>query len=130
MVALAMLGCGGPTYQFTPVSGVVLLDGKPARGIMVQFMPDVMEAGQGPTSFAVTDEDGKFTLKTYEGQEGAVIGNHVVTLTDTDEERPEQGTVAKKGPRLAARFSSPGPNGLKVTVKAGGEPIKIEASAK
>jgi hypothetical protein len=123
-------GCGGDSVKMTPAAGVVKLDGKPAAGIMVQFMPNSLQGSKGPTSFGVTDDSGKFVLKTHDGREGAVVGQHMVTLFDSQEERPAQGQVAKTKPRLASRYSVGGPNALTAEVKEGGEAITIEAGAR
>lgn len=127
---LAVAGCGGSSVKLTPAGGVVKIDGRPAGGIMVQFLPDTTRGGSGPTSFGVTDDEGKFQLRTYDDQEGAVPGPHLVVLMDTLEERPAQGTVAKKPPRLSSRFSIAKPGQLAVEVKEGGQPIDVIASAR
>ena len=83
LITIPMAGCGGgvPTAK---VEGVVTLDGKPLSEIRVLFQPDnkiAESAGMG--SFALTDSSGKFVLKLSDSQnEGAVVGNHTVTLAD------------------------------------------------
>jgi hypothetical protein len=124
-----LAGCSGDVV-LTPVTGVVKIDGKAASGIMVQFMPDINRGGTGPTSFGTSDVSGNFTLKTYDGRPGAAVGPHLVTLSDTEEERPPQGQVFKKRPRLSSRFSIPTPGLLAVEVTTGGPPIELEASAR
>lgn len=125
---LGLAGCGGePTYAMTPVEGVVKLDGKPAANVSVQFMPDVMRGGKGPTSAGESGPDGRFTLKTYDGKDGAVVGPHLMVLFDLDEERPEQGQPRRKPIRLDARYAMSA-NGLPVEVKPG-QPITLEAGA-
>lgn len=124
LMALIATGCT-PVDKLVPVEGVVLIDGKPAPNISVQFMPDVLKGGQGPTSFGTTDAEGKFTLTTNDGKAGAVIGPHIVTLVDNDEERPEQGTEATKLPRLHPRYTTT-MGGIPVEVKGDNQPIKLE----
>lgn len=128
MVALAGCGGGKSPPPMTPVEGVVKLDGKPAGNISVQFMPDVVRGGTGPTSTGTSGPDGTFTLKTYDGQEGAVVGPHVVTLFDLDEERPEQGQARRKPERLSAKYGTTA-GGLAVEVKPG-EAVALEAGAR
>ena len=123
---LASSGCGD-TVILTPVEGVVKIDGKPAANISIQFLPDVMKGGKGPTSYATSDADGKFKLQTYEGKDGAVPGSHRVVLVDIDEERPAQGQAMKKRPRLDGRFSLPNA-GLAAEVTAGSGPLLLEAT--
>jgi hypothetical protein len=79
---LAAAGCGG--RGVVPVSGRVTVDGKPAAGVHVGFQP-VAAAGNnnpGGGSYAITDDDGRFTLRLVEGgQEGAFVGKHRVEIT-------------------------------------------------
>jgi hypothetical protein len=123
--ALALAGCG-PRVKFAPVDGTVKINGRPAPNISVQFLPDALKGGKGPTSFGTTGADGKFRLKTSDGQEGAVVGPHRVVLADLDEERAPQGKQPSKAPRLSARYSLP-TSTLAVDVKEGGGPIVLEA---
>ena len=76
-----VLGCGdGPKY--VPVSGTVKLNGKPYPNAAVFFQPvggkDNQNPGRG--SAGITDENGKFVLKTTEGVNGAVIGSHQIKI--------------------------------------------------
>jgi len=79
-------GCGGPNV--VPVSGRVTLDGKPVSGVHVGFQP-VASAGNknpGGGSYAITDADGRFTLRLVEGGgSGAVVGKHRVEITTRTE---------------------------------------------
>jgi hypothetical protein len=119
IVAALAAGCGGgKKFTLVPAEGTLTIGGRPAANISIQFLPDVMKGGTGPTSYAVTDADGKFRLKTYEGQDGAVEGQHTVILADLDEERPPQGQPVKKLPRLDSRYTTAA-GGLTADVKAG-----------
>lgn len=126
-VGLAVTGCGQGSPKLTPASGVVLIDGEPAADISVQFLPDEVEGETRPTSYAVTDAQGQFTLKTYEQGDGAVTGGHSVILVDTLEERPEQGQEVSQPPRLDSRYSTL-TGGLRIEVVEGGAPIEIAVS--
>jgi hypothetical protein len=75
---LGALGCGGSDRPATaPVSGVVLLDGNPVEGAAVMFMP---VAGGRPAQ-GLTDAQGKFALTTFETNDGALLGDHKVSVT-------------------------------------------------
>jgi hypothetical protein len=113
-----MQGCGGggPKFELTPVKGIVRIDGKPAPDVMVQVMPDIAKSAQGPTSQAVSNASGEFTLATIDGKPGAAVGESVAIFIDTVEERPAQGEVGKP-PRFPGTYA---------TAK-GGIPVKIEA---
>lgn len=77
-----LVGCVGDSRVAT-VHGVVTLDGKPIENASVAFMP---QAGGRP-AFALTDADGKFELSTFGTADGALIGNHVVTITAVEERK-------------------------------------------
>ena len=128
-VALATaIGCGSSAPTLVPAEGVVLIDGEPAADISVQFLPDEIEGEPRPTSYAVTDAEGRFMLRTYEQGEGAVVGGHSVILVDTLEERPEQGEELTRPPRLDSRYSTI-TGGLRAEVSEGGSPITIEIAS-
>jgi len=74
-------GCSGE-YKMAPVSGTVTFDGEPLEGAEVVFAP--MESDGvlkvGPCSVGVTDNEGKYILKTPKGAAGAVVTNHRVSV--------------------------------------------------
>ena len=77
----ALAGCGGGP-RIAPVSGVVKVNGRPVKGLVVSFQPvgaaDAPNPGRG--SSGVTDENGRYTL-VYDGEEpGAVVGKHRVRI--------------------------------------------------
>ena len=90
-------GCGGPAaHKVVPVSGTVTLDDQPAQGIHVSFTPLAEgEIDAGPGSTAVTDAQGKFTLKTAEEsrRSGAVPGKHSVIFSVATEQAPDDDSV-------------------------------------
>ncbi len=93
---VALAGCGGNEFDLAPVSGRITLDGKPLPGADVVFQPFESNAGTvnvGPGSFGHTDEQGNFTLKTMEGEAGAVVGKHHVTVTLPKEEADAQAAL-------------------------------------
>jgi hypothetical protein len=125
--ALAMsTGCSDPNERYTLVaaSGVLKIDGRPAANVTLQFMPDVTRGGKGPTSFATTDSEGRFQLKTFDGRDGAAVGPHIVILADQEEERPPQGQPVRKLPRFDSRYTTPA-GGLTADVQDG-SPIAID----
>lgn len=122
-----LAGCAKPVRLVT-AGGVVEIAGKPAEGILVQFLPAATEQGKRPSSFGTTGADGSFTLMTHDGRPGAVEGVHAVVLADTLEERPAQGVRATRPPRLDSRYTTVG-GGLTATVSDQGEPIRIQVRA-
>ena len=120
-----MPGCSEPKAELIPASGIVKIDGEPAAGIMVQFVPDTIdETKLAPTSQALSDDEGKFDLFTLQNEKGAIAGPHRVSLIDTLEERVPQGQEATQPKRLASKFAT---GAITVNVEAGKE-IMLEAT--
>lgn len=107
-VALAALtGCGGGP-KYAPVSGRVTLNDQPLAGFTVDFQP--MASGKeppGPGSTAITDADGRYTLRSQldKGQAGAVVGKHQVRVwaPEGSQDRDAEGTP-KKGKKSDRPF--------------------------
>jgi hypothetical protein len=80
-VLFAAAGCSGGA-KFAPVSGVVTLDGKPYGNAVVSFQPigDKGNPNPGKGSSAYTDENGRFVLVGADGEDGAVVGKHLVRI--------------------------------------------------
>src|SRR5262245_37542958 len=97
LVLLLVLGCGGP--KLAPVSGRVTLNGKPLANAHVSFQPIAApgEMNPGSGSYAITDADGRYTLRVVEGDRpGAHIGKHRVEIvlretTDEATDLPRRG---------------------------------------
>ena len=85
LILLGLLGsgCNTPSDQpeLAPVSGVVTLDGKPLANKTVIFTPPT-----GRPSMGTTNEDGEYELRYTMTIEGAIIGNHDVTITSPRDE--------------------------------------------
>ena len=86
---LGLAGCGedpGVTDRpaTVPVSGVVTLGGNPVEGATVTFhagVPAPGQTAQGNSAVGQTDAEGRFQLKTFEANDGAVPGEYVVTIS-------------------------------------------------
>ncbi len=74
-VALSLAGCGDGRTERVPVSGQVLIDGEPLTIGSIRLIPDNDRPATG-----VIGQDGRFTLTTYEDQDGVIIGTHKVTV--------------------------------------------------
>lgn len=88
VVALAapLAGCGGDDYKMetAQVSGVLTCQGKPVPNAMISFNPQSKEgsgAESGKSATGTTDEQGKYTLTTYDLNDGALVGTHTVTVS-------------------------------------------------
>jgi hypothetical protein len=76
-------GCSkrrGNRPQTFPVTGVVTMGGKPLAGATVMFNP---VASDGSGAIALTDEQGRFKLTTFDSGDGAVVGEYRVAFVKT-----------------------------------------------
>jgi hypothetical protein len=73
---LQLSGCGDGRPTRVPVSGVVLLDGKPLSRGTIKFVPS-----NGRPSIGKIAEDGRFSLTCYDGGDGAILGVHRVQVS-------------------------------------------------
>ena len=80
---LVATGCGDGRPSRVPVSGQVLIDGKPLKYGTIKFIPTGHRASQGKL-----DENGRFTLSCYGNNDGAVIGKHRVEVTSFEMVKP------------------------------------------
>ncbi|HZZ81665.1 MAG TPA: hypothetical protein VFE62_24400 [Gemmataceae bacterium] len=76
-----LVGCGG--VSTVPVSGKVILDGKPLAGATVTFTPAENKGAPGPSSSGVTDASGQYSLAltTDSNIKGAVVGKHKISIS-------------------------------------------------
>lgn len=76
------VGCGRPAYETAPVAGTVTLDGQPFPGVKLMFAPVAKSTNgkAGSPGFGVVQADGSYTLGTYERGDGAVVGDHWITV--------------------------------------------------
>jgi hypothetical protein len=108
------VGCGPAMGD---VSGTVMMDGKPAPGVQVEFA----SAGDGASAVGFTDEQGNYTLKFPGRVDGAPPGDYIVRLTGVEREDapglliPEKYNVASD---------------LKRTVEAGSNDFDFEITSK
>ena len=121
-----VVGCGDSGPELVSVKGVVQIDGQPANGIMVRFMPNVLdETIELPSSQAITNKNGEFELYTDGNKPGIAKGPHKVSLIDTLEERVAQGQAATQRPRLSSKYSRAG--SIEITIDGDDDNLVIEA---
>jgi hypothetical protein len=117
LLPFAAVSCGNSTDRkpVYPVRGQVFVDGKPATGAQVVFHPASDADPQATRPHGQVNQDGTFLLSTYGADDGALIGDYVVTL---DWRR----TVPGHGPRgpslLTPQYGTPKESPLRSTVKA------------
>jgi hypothetical protein len=75
--ATCLAGCSGSGRPDTaPVRGKLTLRGKPVVGATLAFLCD----GAPRHAIGTTDSEGNYQLTTFEPNDGAVVGKHVVTI--------------------------------------------------
>jgi len=142
------LGCTGGSSNVGQVTGVVTLEGKPLVGAEVIFYP-----ANGRASVGTTDDTGKYELAYIRNENGAVVGEHRVTIStevlpkseyeieldERDEgdggdevETEEQRRLNSRGQRegLPPKFSDRKKTELTATVKAGPNEIDFPLKKK
>lgn len=87
--ATLVVGCGGPPFAQAPAKGRISVDGEPLTGGKVMFAPVAApgEIEAGKPAFGDLDAEGRFVLGTYSTSDGAVVGEHWVTLLGVDDSR-------------------------------------------
>lgn len=119
-----IVGCGGapdrpPVYK---AGGVVKLGGTPVADATVQFMP-----AKGRAATGKTDSKGEFSLTTYNTNDGAVEGSHVVTVTAplpaniVSNTPDELKAIEKAAVSVPPRYNDPKTSGLTNTVEKQGK---------
>jgi len=88
-------GCSSKSeFEVAPVHGIVTLAGRPMTGGKVAFAPIAQAAGQiaGKAAIGLVQPDGQFVLMTYEDGDGAIVGEHWVTvfIPDTSPQPPPE----------------------------------------
>ncbi|MDA1017506.1 MAG: hypothetical protein O3A00_23995 [Planctomycetota bacterium] len=137
-LALLLMGCGETAERpaLEPVSGKVTVKGKAVEGALVSFWAE----GAARAASGTTDAEGKFQLTTFDTGDGAVLGEHTVTISKQDAsanmktasaDDPSAGygaamDAAAKGKTsalgkhaLPAKYANQGTSGLKRTVAKG-----------
>ncbi len=86
-ITLGSFGCGGPAptgAPTSPVKGRVTFQGKPVTKGTITFEPE----GAGKEASGEIQADGTFVLTTYKKDDGAVLGNHRVSVANAGKSVP------------------------------------------
>ena len=121
LACAALAGCGGgglSAPRTEPVSGTVLLKGKPAAGVRVTFHPRFDMGAVKFTPSGLTNKEGRFTLCTAAADDGAPRGDYAVTF------ELMQGGADKMGRDIEVdawkgKYGDPDKSPWKVTVQKG-----------
>jgi hypothetical protein len=103
-VLAGLAGCQTNQPPLAKVTGRVTYNGLPARAEVV-FQPETADhKSAGRPSLAMTDERGEFALQYAEGQPGAVVGPHRVSISlypsRNEDMQPAQQFIVEKTVRF------------------------------
>ncbi|HWL08764.1 MAG TPA: hypothetical protein VNQ76_10180 [Planctomicrobium sp.] len=101
----------------SPTSGVVTYKGKAIQNAQISFFPE----GDGEAGAAVSGSAGRFTVSTYERNDGAVIGQHVVTVNVPPSEPVVPGfeQEARRVSPIPVKYLDRATSPIKIEVKSG-----------
>lgn len=120
LVALAGLvaGCGDNKVTTYPVSGQVLYNGQPLKGVAIAFHAVDPKNDIGYPPHADTDSEGKFLLAGHLTDDGAPAGEFVVTVAFVPKSADEgSDQVQKLAFQVPAKYQRKETSDIKVTVK-------------
>lgn len=115
-ILTATVGCGDGRPKRVPVSGQVLIDGKPLQHGVVRFVSPSDRPSGG-----LLDKDGHFSLTCYEPGDGAVLGKHQIAVSA--DERLSESRVHWHAPKKYADYQN---SGLTQEIKGPTDSIKID----
>jgi hypothetical protein len=120
LLALPAAACSdNPDRMRTyPVTGRVLLNGKPLAGATVCLIPGERDKYPRERPSGTTDKEGKFQLSTYVTDDGAPVGDYGVIVYQL-KEGAEEGSDQKVPNLLPAKYLKPETSGLKYSVRPG-----------
>lgn len=97
------LGCGGApkgALPLVPVSGSLIVNGKPLNDVFVQLIPVAADSKTKP-GIATTDADGKFVIRTN-GDKGANPGKYKVVLGNA---KPAGPVSLEEATRMSGQYT-------------------------
>lgn len=123
LAGMCILGCSKDMQQQKtyPVSGQVLYEGRPVKGLTIVFRPlDKTNFKWQEQPQAISGDDGKFVIRTYAMDDGAPVGEYqvgIALLDPVDEEGGDQVKRRSDALMIPARYAEPATSGLKVKVE-------------
>ncbi|MBI1311182.1 carboxypeptidase regulatory-like domain-containing protein [bacterium] len=120
--AVTLAGCGGGP-DVGSVSGVVTLDGKPLSEASILFTP--VEGGRA--SAATSDAQGNYQLQYTQAIDGALIGEHIVTIATGGEYYDKDGNEHEREELVPDFYNNS--REYKQTVAAGSNTIDLKLSS-
>jgi hypothetical protein len=88
---VALPGCNRSSIELAPVHGKVTIDSKPLFQGKVRFAPVAKgdNVNSGKSAWGNIQPDGTFRLTTNKNNDGAAIGEHWVTIMNSEEKLPK-----------------------------------------
>jgi len=126
-VAPVVPGCAKREFQNLrqatyPVQGMVTLDGKPVANATIVFKPvDASKFKWREQPQAKSDAEGRFTVFTYEANDGAPVGDYrvgIAVLAAAEDEGSDQVRRDKSAPKIPAVYGDAATSGLTARVEA------------
>ncbi len=129
VITVALAGCGDGKLKCYPVSGQVLYNGEPLKGVDVAFHTVDPKNDTGYPPHATTDANGNFSLMTYLPGDGAPAGEWKVAAAFAVQAVDEGADQSKKLTfQVPAQYQRKESTPLTATVKPGSnalEPFKL-----
>jgi hypothetical protein len=115
----AIAGCGGQAGpECHPVRGQARWNGQPLAEAQVVFHSQTA-TDSFPRPIGQTDADGNFRISTFQANDGAPVGEYLITVELRDLRQVGEETI-RDGPNLLPeRFARPPESGLHFTVVEG-----------
>src|SRR3954464_4903867 len=87
----AIPGCNHSSLELAPVHGKVTIDNQPLFQGKVMFAPVAKgnDVNPGKPAWGNIQSDGTYRLTTYKNDDGAVVGEHWVTIMNSEEKLPK-----------------------------------------
>lgn len=115
-----VVGCGDGRPTRVPVSGQVLMDGKPLTTGFVRVIPE-----NGRPASGQLGKDGRFSLTTYEKNDGCLFGTHPVEIYCVDNSNEDYPVSL-----IPTKYNKHSTSGLSVSIEAQTDDLLIEISRK
>src|SRR5262245_27314495 len=117
----ALPGCSSKPNKRLPVypaGGEVWVNGKPAAGVFIYLWPEGIPTGKDAyCPHGQTDDSGRFTLSTYDSNDGAPAGNYRVTAEWPARFNPLSNQW--EGDKFKGRYGDNQKSKLSATIQAG-----------
>jgi hypothetical protein len=132
LAVVTLAGCGKSGDTTVPVTGRVLVNGKPAKGAAVVFHPVEPNSNVASTRpLGQVDDNGEFHLTTAKAGDGATPGEYRVTVTwyaaTPTKQRVSEGEDSPARNLLPDKYAHAESTPLTATVRSeGADPLNFE----